>query len=385
MTEPATPPRRLRALLLNLVLLGVTAGVMLSVAEVAVRLIAPQQLIIARPDIWQPMDSVGWIFRPDLNTTVNTGEGTVHVVTDADGLRVGQQGRVEGTPRVLLMGDSFLAALQVEYEQSLPGLLQRDLPAQTGTPVAVRNAGVAGWDPPQYLARTRHLLARDSFGLAVVFLYVGNDVVPVRRDHIPPLEPAPKARWRFPSRISGQEFKDALFRPANDFLETHSHLFILAKTRLRGLLMRVGLTAEYFPDEFRRSEATAARWDVTAELCADIAAEAARHNVPLLFVLIPTPWQVETGVWRQYLASFQIDSAAVDLDQPNRLLTERLRARGILVHDPLDQLRARAAAGEKLYGSVDRHFTPAGHAALEAYVLPLMRERLREAQTRQQP
>ncbi len=349
---------------------------MLGVAEIAVRLVAPQQLIIPRPDVWQPMDSVGWIFRPGLNTTINTGEGTVQVFTDVQGLRVGQAGRVEAERQVLLIGDSFLAALQVEYEQSLPGLLQRDLPGLVGQPIAVRNAGVAGWDPPQYLARTRQLLAHDSFAAAVVFLYVGNDIVPVRRDHIPPLEPAPRAKWRMPHRLSGSEVKEAFFRPANDFLETHSHLFILAKTRLRGLLMRVGLSAEYFPDEFRRSEAGSARWHVTGDLCKDIAAEASRHGVPVVFVLIPTPWQVETAVWQQYLASFGVDSATVDLDQPNRLLTERLLGRGLEVLDPLEQFRARAAAGERLYGSIDRHFTPAGHEALEAFVLPWLQARL---------
>lgn len=377
MTEPTTRSRRLRAVLLNLLLLAVTFGIALGAAEVAVRVIAPQQLIVARPDVWQPTDSLGWMFRPDLHTTVNTGEGTVQVYTDREGLRVDSTGRVAGSPRVLLIGDSFLAALQVEHEQSIAGVLQRELPGLVGRPVAVRNAGVAGWDPPQYLVRTRQMLARDSFGLTVVFLYVGNDVVPVRPGHIPALEPAPKARWRLPSRLGGGEIKDALLRPANDFLEQHSHLFILAKTRLRGILTRMGLTAEYFPDEFRRSVATTPRWDVTADLCADIAQEGRRHKVPVVFVLIPTPWQVETGIWQQYLRSFGIDSSTVDLEQPNRLLGDRLRARGLQVMDPLPALRARAAAGAQLYGKVDRHFTALGHEALAALVAPWLAEHLR--------
>jgi hypothetical protein len=92
-------------------------------AEVLVRIVEPQQLIVDRPDIWQPRDTVGWEHRPNVQTTVNTGEGFVHFRTDAEGFRIGRAGRVEGDRQVLLIGDSFMEALQVEYEQSLAGLM----------------------------------------------------------------------------------------------------------------------------------------------------------------------------------------------------------------------------------------------------------------------
>src|SRR5712691_3072264 len=63
----------------NVTLLAGSFVVALVLAEVLVRFAAPQQLVALRPDVWQPADSVGWRFRPNLNTTVNTGERTVHV------------------------------------------------------------------------------------------------------------------------------------------------------------------------------------------------------------------------------------------------------------------------------------------------------------------
>src|SRR5213076_68873 len=48
---------------------GSLTGALL-LAELLIRLIAPQQLVLVRPDVWEPVDTVGWMFRPNLNTTV---------------------------------------------------------------------------------------------------------------------------------------------------------------------------------------------------------------------------------------------------------------------------------------------------------------------------
>ncbi|TMB87452.1 MAG: hypothetical protein E6J45_12480, partial [Chloroflexi bacterium] len=79
-------------------LLGSTMAALL-LGEVAVRIVAPQQLIILRPDIWMPVDSVGWTFRPLVRSTINTGERTVHVVTDSQGFRVSAGGRPSARTR----------------------------------------------------------------------------------------------------------------------------------------------------------------------------------------------------------------------------------------------------------------------------------------------
>jgi hypothetical protein len=210
--------RRLPQIRRALVNMGLVAGsllVALLLAEVAIRLIAPQQLILVRPDVWQPVDTVGWRFRPNLDTKVNWGERTVRLYTDQDGFRVGRAGRANAPPsrRVLLLGDSFMAALQVGYEQSLAGLLESDMH------IAVRNAGQAGWDPPQYYLGAREALARDTFGLVVVSVYLGNDVVTSRPERIPPRVPVEIHHLRVPHSLAKAEVVDALVRPVNDYLE----------------------------------------------------------------------------------------------------------------------------------------------------------------------
>ncbi len=367
-TRAATWRRRLRAAAINggILLGALMVGAL--VAELAVRVVAPQQLILIRPDIWQPADSVGWLHRPEVRTEINTGERTVSVITDREGYRISRAGRTEAATRVLLVGDSFLEALQVDYEQSLAGLLEARLSEQTGRPVAVRNAAVGGWGPNQYHIRTRTLVGRDSFALTVVGLFTSNDVSELRFDRMPPRVPVERHRFRLPRRLGWRELVGAFLAPLNDALEVRSHLFVLLKNRFGTLRMRLGLSPLSFPAEFHKGQAAGKRWAVTADICRDLARAAAARGVPALFVLIPSDIQVDPDAFAQQVLGFGVDSTTVDLDQPNRRLTEELTERGLRVVDALPAFRAAHAAGRRLYGTVDPHLSPDGHEVLAEVV-----------------
>jgi hypothetical protein len=368
----ATAPRRgrLRAIAANLALLGLALLVALLVGEFTVRLVAPQQLIQIRPDIWQPIDSLGWVNRPNVRTTINTGERAVRLFTDADGLRVGPEGRRDAPTRVLLIGDSFVQALQVDYEQTFGALLEAGLTARLGRPVAAWNAGVDGWDPPQYLVRARQLLDRYRFDLLVVAIYLGNDVVVRRNEALPPRQPAERHSLRLPRRLAWSQIVRGMLYPINDELETRSHLFVLAKNGLRGLLLPAGLTAEEFPFGLRRSEASSPRWEVTTGICVDLATAAASRGVPALFVLIPEPYAVNPVSPEEISRAFRVDTSEIDLDQASRILGRALAQRSLATLQVLDSFRLAHAGGIGLFGRVDRHLTPEGHQLLARLVEP---------------
>lgn len=365
-----TRPHLLRRLTINTLLVLVSALTALALAEGFVRLVSPQQLIIMRPDLWQPADSVGWLRRPNISVRINTGERTVSVLTDREGFRVGQTGRREAATQILLLGDSFMEALQVDHEQHVAHLLEGELERRLRRPVAIRNAGVSGWDPNHYYLRTRQLLERDTFALVVVAIFAGNDAVTQRVSAVPARQPMRQPRFRLPRALSRVEIVDALFAPVNDQLERHSQLFILLKNRLSVVRMRLGLTAQYMPPEFLRSESASSRWRVTAELSRDLSALAARHGTPTLFVLLPESFQVYQSVFKDFVRGFGIDSAALDLDQPNRRLMEEFKAVRLNVVDALPAFRSDAANGPRLFGSVDTHFAPAAHALLAKFLAP---------------
>ncbi len=360
----------LRRLLVNTSLFAASLLVAGLLAEVAVRVVAPQQLILKRPDIWRPDSVLGWTHQPWVRTTVNTGERTVTLVTDQDGYRVGTLGRREGNRTVFLLGDSFMEALQVEYERSFAGLLEDRVPQQLGTPIGVRNAGVGGWDPDQYLIRARDVLNHQAFDLVVVALYVENDAIDYWRTRVPARVPTEVHHLRLPKRLSVSELIDAVLYPINDMLEVRSQLFVFVKNRLQVVRMRLGLTAASFPWIYRRSEAASKRWENTAAICAEIASVARGKAIPVIFVLIPAPYQVDANVFQEYVRGFGLDTAQIDLAQPSRLLGEALRAKGLDVVDASPVFRAAQASGRILYGKVDNHLSPDGHEVLSGLMQP---------------
>jgi hypothetical protein len=250
--------------------------------------------------------------------------------------------------------------------------------ARLGVPVAVRNTGVGGWDPPQYLMQARREIGREPFDLVLVSVYLGNDVVPRRIERFPPGPPVDVQDHplRFPRRASYREFVNAVLYPINDVLKARSQLFIFLKKRTATLLMRLGLSATEFPADLLRRQADAPDWVVTAQLCRDIRDLARARNIPALFMLIPAPFQADTAQFYQTLRGFRIDTAAVDLDQPNRLLGQAMRAYRLEVVDVLLAFRQAERSGVRLYGTVDPHLSPAGHELLERLVEPIVAARL---------
>lgn len=366
-----SPSGRLRRIAGNLAALAVSTLLALGLAEIVVRAALPQQLILLRPDIWQPVDTLGWELRRDVRTTINTGEGEVPVRTDRDGFRVGEAGRVEAPRRLLVVGDSYLEALQMDYEQSLPGRLQDSLPARLGAPIAVRLAASGGWDPSHYLLATRKHLGRVRPSAVLVGVFLGNDIIDRHVDHWAPREAIVRNRFRRPRSMAPREWVRAFLLPVNDFLETRSHLYVLVRGRLSGLRMRMGLAPQAgIPRHYYRADSSSAAWDVTAGVLARLDAAAREAGAPTLFVLIPASYQIDSTVFARWLESARIAPGLLAIDQPNRLLAAAMRARGLEVVDPLPDLRAAAGRGQRVFGTVDTHLNAAGHGVVSQRVLP---------------
>lgn len=371
--------RLFRSLLLNGSLVGVSALVACGIGEAAVRIALPQQLIIRRADIYQAVDSLGWLHRPSIVTTINSGERNVTLATDRNALRIAPgTTRAPNARKVLILGDSFMEAVQVEHDSSTAGFLQTALRTSLADPtLETWNAGVGGWSPEQYRLRAEALLRDTHFSAALVAVYLGNDIMQRRIAAYGPRTPTDLHTLRLPRQLAAREFVDALLYPANDFLEERSHLFLLLKSRLETLRMRLGLTAAYFPPDFNQSVADDGRWDNTATILEEIARAARTTGIEPVFVLLPAPYQIEPSLMMQYARGFGLDTASIDVEQPNRLLGAAMTARGLRNIDVLPAFREAQRAGTQLYGKVDQHFTAAGHAMLTAKVLPLIADEIR--------
>ena len=369
-----TSKSRFNSVLKTTLLLAGSITVALALGELLVRVAQPQQLVLTRPDIWRPADSLGWTNTPNVRTTINTGDRTVSLSTDERGYRIGRRGRVEAPTRVLILGDSYMAALAVEHEQSVPGLLEVGLETRLGRPVAVRNAGVDGWNPSQYLIQERRSLREERFAVVVVALYLGNDIVKARQSYFPPrpysVGRGPKYKLRVPDSFDFEGIREAVLYPIRNYWESRSHLFQLVKEQTVLLRTRLGLTTYQVNDVFLRSEASSSRWNTTADICRDIADVAMEYGLPTVFLLIPSVFQVDARQFDRVTHAWRIDASVVDPDQPNRKVIAALRSRGLEVWDSGAEIRSAIAAGESLYGTVDPHLNPRGHAVVAQFIEP---------------
>ncbi len=369
----SAPTARIRTLLVNLLMTGISLSVALLLAEAAIRYIRPQQLIVPRPELYRADNVFGWTHVPNADTTINTGEGLVRIATDSRGYRVTQNALPAGVtphPRVLMLGDSFLEATAVESDKVVSGVLSSKISQMTGQPAVVDNTGVGGWDPNHYRLEAVRALSSSDYDLGIVLLYVGNDIVTTIADSYPARQPSQRHFFRIPGQVSKKEFVDAFLYPLNDTLETSSHLFQFMKNAAQVPLGRLGLSANYFPPIFQLEEVSSDRWDVTTTICQRIEQEFRSRGIPVLFVLIPAPYQVDAARFEAYTKAFQIDSQAVDLDMPGKLLGRRFQAHGLQLLDPLNSMRERKQLGQDLYGEVDGHLNAKGHEVLAELLLP---------------
>lgn len=363
-----------RALAASTGLVLAALAVSLVIAEAAVRLLAPQQLVMLRPDIWRPDSTLGHQHQENADTRVNIGAGSVRFVTDGNGYRIDPTTPAPGARRsVLMVGDSFIEALSVECAAAIPERTRRSMEHSLGVRVRVDNAAVGGWDPNQYLLAARRALARRSYDLGVVFLFIANDIVANRVDSYPARPYATRHRLRWPRSHRRGEIIDAFLYPVNDVLETRSHVYILFKESMRVGLAKLGLTArQRIPDLFVKSHASSPCWQVTADICKDIEQEFARHGTPVLFVLLPADYQVHERTFQEYVESFGTDPQSVDLTQPNVRLRQEFAARGLRLLDPLPDLRQQAERGGRIYPKFDMHFNENGHRVVSEFLAPYL-------------
>jgi lysophospholipase L1-like esterase len=373
----------LKKIVLGLMLSFCSIIFSLFIVELLVRLFSPQELIyIEHSELWIADDVFGSKHPANVSTQVNIDEKMVHFKTDENGYRIGDKEITDARYKILALGDSFIEALHVEHEETVTGRLESILSEEIGETVKIVNTGVAGWDPHYYLLQIKEEIKRENYDLALIFLYVGNDFDrDVRQENFTPerLRSSDiKHVFRVPVNLSKEEIINALIYPINDYLETKSSAFVLFKKRAKVLLMKIGLTANYFPQVFFRSNADSPIFRVAAEVCVDIKEVALANGVETVFVLIPTSQQAQEASFDEYVRGFNVDTSLVDMTQPNRLVKENFDDLDLFLIDPLLPMREDyKRTGERQYGAMSDHFNEKGHQLLADILTPTLKEILK--------
>jgi len=357
---------RIRAWGSNLLLAVFSIAVTLAGFEGALRVFLPQKLYRFPRGMFRNDPELVFGLSPGFEGTLRNPEYTTRVRINSLGLRGPEPGpKREGALRVLVLGDSFVSAFNVEEGETFLAAAEETVrPLSAGADVDMVNAGTPNYGTWHELRMFRRLAGPLRADAAVLCVYVGNDV----ENNLSPSEAIVEdgllvARRRQPGIIP---------YPLRSWLQRNSMSYVLlwnGWNQVRPLLGRAG-SDPLRPDKDLVSP-VAARYledgyGVTLDLLRQFRDEAKSLRIPVLVVLIPAEFQVYTDGFERSVRRQGVDPTAFDLDLPQKRWREMARQLDLKVLDLLPVFRSHSS-GPYLYMSLDGHLTVEGnHVAGEA-------------------
>ena len=339
--------------LVNALVLAGAVAVASGLAEVGLRVFLPQPMAVFHEDRdGLVMHSPGLVIDlPQFGQTVTFNSAWMRD-------REHSASKAPGVYRILLLGDSFIEALQVPFEVSFANVLDQALRRITGRSVEVINAGVSGWgtdDELQYLMRYGIHWQPD---LVLVALTLHNDVSDNLRE-----------RWH---TLRDGELVDQPVRRASllaykvtelkAFLASHSHLYQLCRrVEHRGDIRKTGKelkqhVAELFEEPTPDVIARGLR--LTGLELRRLQAVSAAHHARAALVLIPLKLQVSSPATSQRSGGDTLNLQRSN--RPQRLLRAIADSLGLLTIDLLPVFTHSTSEYGELYLQ-EGHWNPTGH------------------------
>ncbi len=300
--------------------------------------------------------------------------------------------------RIMMLGDSCLAGLEVEDSRTVRAVLEEILNthAPAGRRFEVMAAGVTDWSPAQELAYFR---AEGRFyepDLVVALWFPGNDLADLMPGRLStaedgvdcyspvyvlcdgtlagePIHPVPGASslWSPCSPLGRglMRLGSALYSRSRLYQIAESRLAQAARTSLASASLGVWIDSWL---DGRRSDATlSALHRLTAEIHSELAREAAAVGADTVFCIAPYKeavlFEVDERQRRRFLES-RPGLRGMDPRLPNRAFRAGLEAKGLEVLDPHPGMVTEAARGRALFWEEDKHWRPEGHQHMAEFL-----------------
>lgn len=375
------------------VALGVVVGAV--ALEAAVRAFHP-----VSDDLWQWDPVIGTKLVPGLGRAVSPGIYDIPVEVNAEGFRDREHAnpRDAGVRGIVLLGDSFVEAVQVPFRDSVAALLEEDL-ARRGERAEVVSLAVSG------AGTAREYLALREYGLRhrpdlVLLFFVENDVSDNSR-RLQGNSYMPCARISADGRLERAADGTPLF---TEFDPGPKRGRITGMLRRRSMawrflresldrapavteaLYRLGLTGDPPPtfgnraaddlgffEIYRREPRPdwAEAWGVTEDLLLATRDLAAGAGADFAVVLVPAAWDVHRPTWEEVVGRIpELGRADVDVGLPSRRLSAFLGRNGIPVIDLFPAFGRETAAGRTLHIRGDNHWSVDGHRLAAETIVP---------------
>ena len=345
--------------------LGLLAGSMilsLVMAECVVRFLYPQQLAV-----WHTMPDGLVIHPPGLDTYL--AEFKQQVRFNSLGMRDREHAadKAEGTTRVLVLGDSFMEALQVSFEESFSHRLESRLRKTLGPHVDVINCSVSGWGQDAQLAYLQKYGRDLKPDLILVAMTLHNDVLDNMQGRFYSMAQGRLAPVSVP-RISDWEYNTLRIK---GYFASRSHLWqLVRKWKHLGEIREVASALDRHvlqvvqggdePAELQRG------WQVTSELLKGIRDAGKGLGAETAVMLIPLRYQLEPDSLRKFREAAGVTSGNAVVDRPQQLMKKLGREAGLEIIDllPVFQSQTASAGHSRSDGSLhlqEGHWNTMGH------------------------
>lgn len=392
---------RLRRLTANLALLLVSTTLTCAVLEVVFRHVAPQPLGL------RYFSREGLLLHyPGARIRYTRGEFTSTVTINSDGMRDREYppGKPAGVYRVLVLGDSFTDALQVNDEEVWPkiveGLLKRRTGGGSGAAtsagdgvarrIEVVNAGLSGQGTADELRYLEVFGARWEPDLVLLAFYCGNDVRDnLSDDRVTFEDGVLDVRRRKPYGWTRFEVKKT-----RSWLASHSHLYQFLRDRVKpsawwkSLLESAGLREPSPPDEedwedFDDKEIIAVPepeeilrgWELTRALLDRMSGQARALGARFAVIAIPSRWMVDESFLAEKTGLTNAgNERGFDATLPGRTMTRWADSRHVPLLDLLPVFRERGV-DRSYHFETDAHWNQRGHMAAAEEIARFLREK----------
>lgn len=329
--------------------------------------------------------------RPGYRGTLAVEGRTTTVAISSAGLRGPEiRDKEPGERRVLVVGDSLVWGYGVEVDEALPARLEAAL-RDTGCGSAVAlNAGVPGYGSKHMAAHLDRLWRPLDADVAVVCGYLGNDamddVIPERTVYAGLMLQGAWARLVRDSLRARLMYRSRAWLWFEAFLHTHRPEWSLAR-QLTFLPEEADPFAGFPPPQqaimglFLDVADEQTCWQpgappVVPRLLDLLRASLAscRRTVgdrPLVFVVLPTRWQVVEGEWRERLAGFGFAPERFERGRAQQRWLEVAQELGIAAFDATPVLAADPDPAS-LFLQDAGHFSVRGNEVVARWLASLL-------------
>lgn len=358
--------------------------------EVAVRVL---HLVPDRFWEWDPLLGTRLIANKEGWWTQEEGEFKVRVRINSRGLRDVEHAaeKPPGVRRVLVLGDSFMEAMQVPLEATFARRLEQRLNAD-GRRVEVINAGVSGYGTAGEYLWFREYGRDYRPDLVLLAFYPGNDV----KNNSPELESALKPEYDRGGELVRvvapvRQGRRGLF----GWSAAVRYLRKLIVTRHAGLadqLARVGLVEagaaqapqrDGVPLDYGVYRVDAGpewerAWQKTSLLLKGLHDDATRQGASFAILIVTARERIYPDTWKEICETNpRMKSIDWNLDAPERRIAEWCAANQVPCVPLTATFKAESSRdGEPLHYRYDGHWTARGHELAAATVAAILEKEL---------